>query len=207
MRFSSKTILSVSGASFTALLPTLSTNVCVVAAVNLDHELNSSASGSLRARTEIQDNDGHPVLESLLSREGPIKASSSYSDRTVSLQTGAECSIASSAKALDAASDVGILFSTCVDGEECVKDATSSLGGRCRVRFDKEGYIYGDAGVAEFHRERRLDGACSGDYYACIECTMVDGTAGKKCDGDNACENLNTTAVGCNSCNGLYCVS
>lgn len=172
MRFSSHAILSVSGASFTALLPTLCTYDCVVAAVRLDRELNTSASRSLRPHTKIQDNEGHL-----------IEASSLPSDRTVSLQSGAECYIASSTKALekDTDSDTGIL-SLCAKDEVCFKDDTSNLGGRCGVLRDEE--------VA---RERRL-----------VECVMSDGSAGTKCVGTDACYGIDPDTVGCNSCVGEY---
>lgn len=152
-------------------------------AARLDHELGS-ASGNLRAHTEIQGNEGHGhlVLKSMRSRENPIKASSSSSDGTASLQSGAECSITSSTKALQkgVGSDTGIL-SLCAKDEVCFEDKTSSLGGRCVVLRDEE--------VA---RERRL-----------VECVMSDGSAGTKCDGVDACYGIDPDTVGCNSCVGV----
>jgi hypothetical protein len=35
-------------------------------------------------------------------------------------------------------------------------------------------------------------------------CTMSDGSAGKKCDGQDACDGMNPNNVGCGSCNGEY---
>lgn len=202
MRFSSNAILSVPSLSFsfTALLPT---NPRIVAAVRLDHELASSASGSLRAVNQIQDNEGHLVLESLLS---PVEGSSSSSDQgTVRFQGGNECSISSSFEASEKdvdSKDMGVLFITCVDGEECFPDETSSRGGRCGVRFDEEGYLYDDAGVAELHRNLAV--VCASENENCIPCTMVDGTAGKKCDGINACLGINDSLVSCGACVGDF---
>jgi hypothetical protein len=112
---------------------------------------------------------------------------------------GAECAVVASpeTREKDAGFDVGILLTKeCKENEVCVGDDTSSLGGRCAMFGAKEG-------VTKAHRD--LAGACSGTYPGnCIECTMQDGAAGKKCDGYDACDFVDTSKVSCGSCNGQF---
>jgi hypothetical protein len=128
-----------------------------------------------------------------------IAGSASRSSRSHIETQGAECAFVASPKTRekDTGFDVGILLTKeCKENEVCVGDDTSSLGGRC-VMFGAE------EDVTKAHRD--LAGACSGSYSDCIECTMQDGvTAGKKCDGYEACLNVNTTKISCGSCNGYY---
>lgn len=104
---------------------------------------------------------------------------------------------------------MGVLAS-CADFEYCLEDPSSSLGGRC-VPNDQE-YVYA---VVDSHR---MLTQCSGEWtYDCIECTMSDGSAGKKCDGKLACMSgvmggvgvggINPNEVPCGSCNGKYACS
>jgi hypothetical protein len=134
-----------------------------------------------------------------LAHKDSIKASSS--DRVaVSSRSGAECSIIASstfrARVKEANTDMGILGG-CAEYEKCVRDASSSLGGRCIVLGAEEG-------VTKAHRD--LASACSGAYpNECITCKMADGiTPGKKCDGENACDGIDTTLISCGSCNSPY---
>ena len=116
--------------------------------------------------------------------------------RAASKETGTECSFSTSRKAPAVQADVGVL--TCPEHEFCIKDATSSLGGRC-VWSDEEYEYASEFFVTDTHR--RL-AECSGNNPSyCIECTFLDGTAGKKCDGGYACDGADTDNIGCGSCN------
>ena len=116
--------------------------------------------------------------------------------RAASKETGTECSFSTSRKAPAVQADVGVL--TCPEHEFCIKDATSSLGGRC-VWSDEEYEYASEFFVTDSHRRLAV---CSGDNPDdCIECTMSNGDAGKKCDGYKACYNANADTIDCGSCN------
>jgi hypothetical protein len=133
-------------------------------------------------------------------RRGPRTQGFYQGDVAVSSRSGAECSIIASstfrARVKEANTDMGILGG-CAEYEKCVRDASSSLGGRCIVLGAEEG-------VTKAHRD--LASACSGAYpNECITCKMADGiTPGKKCDGENACDGIDTTLISCGSCNSPY---
>jgi hypothetical protein len=137
------------------------------------------------------------VLAENINLDHAIAGSASVSRRSLRTETRAECSFVASPETpeKDAEMDVGILINPCAEYEKCVKDETSSLGGRC-VMFGAE------EGFTKVHRD--LSGACSGTPFPndCIPCTMQNGTAGKKCDWDQACNGVDTTKVSCGSCNG-----
>lgn len=69
-------------------------------------------------------------------------------------------------------------------GLRCFDDDTSSTGGRC-------GLVDETSLKVQHHRE-----------LAGIACTYANGTAGVKCNGAVACTGLDTSIVGCGSCNG-----
>jgi hypothetical protein len=165
-------IISISGARNAALVVSFTFNQAVTA-INLDHVLAGSASGSLRSRTE-----------------------------TTTETRSAECALAVSpeTREKDAGSDIGIFINgSCKDYEVCVEDNTSSLGGRCTNFHSEEGVTRpkahrslsssGPCGV--------------NSYVSCMNCTMLDGiTPGKKCDGGNGnCDGIDPSQVSCGSCN------
>jgi hypothetical protein len=122
--------------------------------------------------------------------------SASRSPRSHIETQGAECAFVASPETheKDGESDMGILGG-CAENEQCVKDDTSSLGGRCAMFGAEEG-------VTKAHRDL-VPSACSGTYpNDCIPCTMANSTPGKKCDGFIACDGVNTTKISCGSCNG-----
>lgn len=86
----------------------------------------------------------------------------------------------------------------CEKYEKCVKDETSSRGGRCIL-------LHAEVGVTKAHRKLphwSTTSTCSGSYLdECIPCTMSGSTLGKKCDGRFACQGVNDTNVSCGSCN------
>jgi hypothetical protein len=129
-----------------------------------------------------------------------IAGSASRSSRSHIETQGAECAFVASPETpkKDAKSDVGIFAIGCAGNEWCIKDESSSLGGRCSI-------FHAEEGVAKAHRDLSSSGPCDANSdISCMNCTMLDGTtAGRKCDGKSACNNVNTTNVSCGSCNGV----
>lgn len=82
--------------------------------------------------------------------------------------------------------DTGVLISSCGNSGVCVEDASSSTGGRCIVTI---------AGTFSNSQEGRRQ---------LVACTFADGTPGTKCNGSQACEGIDTSKVGCGSCNGYH---
>jgi hypothetical protein len=81
--------------------------------------------------------------------------------------------------------DTGVLNSSCGNSGVCVKDASSSTGGRCIVTV---------AGTFLNSQEGRRQ---------LIACQFADGTSGTKCNGLNACARItDLSKIGCGSCNG-----
>ena len=144
------------------------------------------------AAQEITDNLLTLTLDNPTKRRvnasGSIRAAASNN-------AGDECSFFQLLPDEKIAVDVEVL--KCVDSESCVKDAASSLGGRCVSKDD-----VARSSVLESHR--RL-AECSETHVQCVECTLSDGiTASKKCDGDEACFGIEPDTVSCGSCNGSY---
>jgi hypothetical protein len=117
-----------------------------------------------------------------------------------------ECSFNKSFKVGEASAgaDVGI-FTGCGKDESCVEDPASSLGGRCINLYVEHEQDLDKTLAVESHR--RL-----ASWNRPIQCTFSNGTAGVKCEGDNACfyngrYEINVTNVGCGSCIGEYACS
>jgi hypothetical protein len=79
--------------------------------------------------------------------------------------------------------DTGVLISSCGNSGVCVEDASSSTGGRCIVTI---------AGTFSNSQEGRRQ---------LVACTFADGTPGTKCNGADACAGIDSSKVGCGSCN------
>jgi hypothetical protein len=115
---------------------------------------------------------------------------------------GMECSLVDSLKAQPEAeqgadADAGLLV--CDNGEVCVEDLTSSLGGRCVKFKDEELANEYDELTAVDTRHRKL-----ADYTR-IACTYADGSPnGVKCMGVGACAGIDPDKVQCGSCNGRW---
>ena len=75
-------------------------------------------------------------------------------------------------------------LSTLQEGQVCIQDTTSSLGGRCVF----------ETSVHERQRELQVG----------TPCTFKNGTFGVKCVGTRACYNIDVNNVGCGSCYGTY---
>lgn len=129
-----------------------------------------------------------------------LDGSASGSPRSRTETQGAKCAFVAppETRKKDAESDMGILGG-CAKNEQCVKDDTSSLGGRCAIVGAE------DSVTKAHHRDLSSSGLRDTNSYTndCIECTMSDGTPGKKCDGAYACKNADTKKVSCGSCNGM----
>ena len=97
---------------------------------------------------------------------------------------GAECSLKNEFKLNDSDADVGIL--SCGKEEVCAQDNSSSVGGRCiKVKYSGEVKV-----VVESHR------------HLAESCNFLNGTAGIKCDGIDACLGADASKIGCGSCIG-----
>jgi hypothetical protein len=108
---------------------------------------------------------------------------------------GAECSLVDSSFKVDATTedtDVGVLG--CYDGEVCVADSASSLGGLCiDIELSKELADKNNDELVAVDSHRELVGT---------SCVYDDNSAGTKCAGTGACANINMNLVKCGSCNG-----
>lgn len=143
-----------------------------------------------------------PIVQAADSSNPPKAAQKDTTKAAILASVGAIRAAAEAAECALEGHAMGIL-SSCADFESCVEDPSSSLGGRCAP----SGNAYGH-GPAKLHPNRKLAG-CSGDYPDdCIECTMSDGTtAGRKCDGYDACYGIDPNDVACGACNYLYACS
>jgi hypothetical protein len=113
---------------------------------------------------------------------GSAADSSSGSIRAAVKTQGTECAFANGFKVHDNPSDMGIL--DCGTDMICVKDASSSKGGRCATA---------DIGEAAKHHRQLIAEPCQ---YA-------NGTNGVKCDPANACDgSVDSSKIGCGSCIG-----
>lgn len=109
---------------------------------------------------------------------------------------GAECSLVDSSTKIDATTedtDVGVLG--CYDGEVCVADSASSLGGLCiDIELSKELADKNNDELVAVDSHRELVGT---------SCVYADGSAGTKCAGTGACANIaKIDDVYCGSCIG-----
>ena len=98
---------------------------------------------------------------------------------------GSECALFGSSNKEGLRADTGIL--KCDGGLTCAADSSSSTGGKCTTTTVK------DVQVA-VKSERRLDSG--------IPCTFLNGTAGVKCSGVDACTKTDEAKIGCGSCIG-----
>ena len=94
--------------------------------------------------------------------------------------------------------------------EVCAKDTSSSMGGRCVVAIADDGYSYteGRRQLAIASPTTRKPTATpttrptTRKPTAAPNCNFLNGTSGKKCVGDYACEYTDMSKIGCGSCNG-----
>ena len=108
---------------------------------------------------------------------------------------GVECALADSVTVQKSA-DVGVL--SCSVGEVCVKDSTSTMGGRCKDLVSPK-----DETALEPQRERELCEKCDG-WSACVNSDQSKIGCGS-CMGRMACRNLaSDVTIGDDSCLGDY---
>ena len=97
---------------------------------------------------------------------------------------GAECVLKDEFKPHGSDADVGIL--SCGKEEVCAQDNSSSVGGRCiKVKYSGEVNV-----VVKHHR------------HLAESCNFLNGTAGIKCNGIDACNEADVSKIGCGSCIG-----
>ena len=109
---------------------------------------------------------------------------------------GVECALADSVTVQKSA-DVGVL--SCSVGEVCVKDSTSTMGGRCKDLVSPKD----ETAALEPQRERELCEKCEG-WSACVNTDQSKIGCGS-CMGSMACRNLaSDVTIGDNSCVGDY---
>jgi hypothetical protein len=141
----------------------------------------------------VAPSTSHQVAKSVNFAKDPTDAVPQGFDGGTSPNEGQECSIKESIKIREAIDADGIFG--CDEDEYCVEDHVSSLGGRC-IKFDIEHHEQDfdkTLLAVDSHRLLQDDG---------IQCTYNNGTAGVKCVGTMACDNIDSKFVKCGSCIG-----
>eukprot|EP00804_Cyclotella_cryptica_P007675 CCRYP_001308-RA/>CCRYP_001308-RA protein AED:0.08 eAED:0.08 QI:258/1/1/1/0.37/0.33/9/235/705 len=137
--------------------------------------------------TTIASVSGAALLATSSSGQVAPRISLAYSPSESSNLLGAmfkarrtECLFVNAFKDQDMQVDTGILG--CASFQTCVEDATSSAGGRCVTLEDVETSVE--------------------SFGTAVLCTFTNGTNGYKCDGIDACVDVDQSLIGCGSCVG-----